>query len=266
MIRPILLVAFCAVITLSASAEPLQWLSDYNQALQAASTSGKSLLIYCVQESCEWCTKMENRVLTDLSFVRLAQNFIRLRMRMDDQSEGSRVRERFGVVTVPTLLVIDPTGRLLNRISGYMEPSALIADIHMIQEFIRLEKKNPDDVYTIQKLAEEYLARDMNAEAEYRFRFLLQKPIAETSKESAHFSLAIAQYYQKKNNEAIQTLLDYQKIYPGGRSIEDAMLLLAQIFLETDNGDAAKQVLGEFLQRFPASKNASRAREVLKKL
>ena len=209
---------------------------------------------------------MEEEVYSDPKFIQFLQNYIPLRLNIEDGSEGTRWAEHYGVETLPTLLMIDSNGRLLNRIGGYMNTAELVADLKTIQDLTDKERINPNDWDTIQTLGEEYLFRDMNQEAEMKFSRIISAPVSDTKKESAYCSLALSQYYQKKNQEALKTLQDYLQIFVDGRSTEDVLLLLSQIYLEMDHPDQARQVLQQFLKAFPDSDNAPRVRRVLSEL
>jgi TolA-binding protein len=135
-----------------------------------------------------------------------------------------------------------------------------------MQDLINRERLNANDWITVETLAEEYLFRDMNAEAEIRFARILKAPLSDAAKESAHFSLALAQYYQQKNQEALRTLETYLQTYVAGDAAEEVLLLLSQIYLEMDEHEKAKHVLQQFLKKFPDSKSKGRAQKVLELL
>lgn len=248
---------------LQSSTPQVVWLTDFQEALSKSKETGKPVFIDCFAEWCMWCHKMEAVVYSDSKFVQFAGNYVMLRIDIDDNSEGTRLAAKYSVETLPTLLVVDSNGILINRIGGYLKTDELIADISHMQDLINRERLNASDWITVQTLAEEYLFRDMNAEAETRFLKILQALVPDSAKESAHFSLALSQYYQQKNQEALHTLGVYLETYVEGNSTEDVLLLFSQIYLEMDEREKAKQVLQQFLRKFPDSKSAGRARKVL---
>jgi thiol-disulfide isomerase/thioredoxin len=242
------------------------WFQDFEQALLKSKETGKPVFVDCFAEWCIWCHKMEADVFSDTKFVKLAENYVMLRIDIEDGAEGSRLAANYNVETLPALLILDSGGGLINRIGGFLKTDELIDDLTKMQDLINRERLNANDWITVQTLAEEYLFRDMNAEAEIRFERILQAPISDVSKESAHFSLALSEYYQQKNQEALRTLEMYLQTYVEGNSSEDVLLLLSQINLEMDAHEKAKQVLQEFLKKFPDSKSVGRAQKVLKLL
>jgi len=248
---------------LPSTSTQIVWLKDFQQALSKSKETGKPVFVDCFAEWCVWCHKMESDVYSDSKFVNLAGNYVMLRIDIEDGAEGSQLAANYNVETLPTLLVVDSSGSLINRIGGFLKTDELIDDLSKMQDLINRERLNANDWMTVQTIAEEYLFRDMNAEAETRFVRILQAPISDVAKESAHFSLALSQYYQQKNQEALRTLETYLETYVEGNSAEEVLLLLSQIYLEMDEHEKAKQVLQEFLKKFPDSKSVGRARKVL---
>jgi thiol:disulfide interchange protein DsbD len=242
------------------------WIRNYSEAQKIAVADAKPIFIDFYADWCTWCHKLDREVYSDPDFIRFLQAYVPLRIDIEDPAEGKELAGRFQVQTLPTIMILDTDGHALNRIGGYRNASDLIADISSIQELLRRERMNPEDWHTIQTLAEEYLFRDLNREAEVRFQRVLAAPVNSGAKESAHFSLALTEYYQGKIQEALQTLNTYLETYVDGRSAPDVFLLLSQIYLELNEADRARGILQKFLRKFPGNANAARAKEILEKL
>jgi thioredoxin-related protein len=240
------------------------WINNYELALANAKQKSKPIFVDCFADWCVWCHRLEKEVYTDSKFETFLQGFIPLRLDVEDGADGSRVAASYGVDSLPSILILDSDGKLLNRIGGFMDANELTNEINVIQELIKEEKLHPGNLENVQTLAEEYLYRDMNAEAEVRFKKVMEAPeVPANEKESANFSLALTQYYQDKKDQALSTLDTYFQNYPTGASIEDAFLLRSQIYIEQDKKEQAKAVLQQFLVKFPNSQNMKRAKDVL---
>ena len=265
MTRPIIWLFCCCVIVWTASrAESQEWISDYQSALNVAAATGKPVFIDSISETCDWCGKMNDEVFSKPLFRTFLQKFVAARVDLD-HDESAAFRKRFPVGTLPCILIVDSSGTLLNRISGYHSAEELIAEISRIQDLLAREHANPNDWGTIQTLGQEYLRRDMSLAAEQRFSKLVQAPVSDTVRLAAYFSLAMAQYYQHENSAAVVTIRKLLETDSSGVFVEDGLLLLSQIYLDMDQRQEAEQVLTDFLKRFPNSKHAGRAREVLKR-
>ena len=84
---------------------------------------------------------------------------------------------------------------------------------------------------------------------------------------AAH-ELYVARFYLQRDayRGVISRLRGLLAAYPGSGVEATALLLLGQVYLETEEVDAARQALNELVTRFPDSSEAKRARDILGKL
>lgn len=84
---------------------------------------------------------------------------------------------------------------------------------------------------------------------------------------AAH-ELYVARFYLERDayRGVISRLKGLLAAYPGSGVEADAMLLLGQVYLETEEVDAARDTLNEIVERFPDTAQAKRARSLLRKL
>lgn len=240
------------------------WYTSFDRAVADAQKSSKPIFVDVWAEWCVLCHKLDQEVYSTPQFAKYMQDYIPVKLNAEDQKEGTRFVERLGIDGFPTLIVADSRGNVTNRIVGYLDADALIKDIDGIQRLVLNEKKRPGDIETSSQLAHEYLKRDMYADAESRFATVLASPAAsQKQKEEAQFSIALAQYYQHRLQQALDSLEAYQKEYRNGASEEDSMLLLSQIEIEMDATTKARETLKQFMQKFPKSENVARAQQVL---
>jgi len=260
-----LLIFLLFTVTSQASGpEKIKWFQKLDQAQAESVKATKPIFIDCFADWCFWCHKLEEEVYSNPKFIRFMENLVPLRINVEDNGEGTRLAQEYQLTGLPTLLIIDSNGKLLNRIGGYLEAEDLIADVALVQDLLEKEKKNPADWALRYQLGREYLAREMSSEAEARFKRILQSDDASASlKESAQFSLALTQYYQRKLDDSLATLQKYRTTYPQAESDEDALLLLSEIYLQKDSNEMARQTIQEFLTKYPKSGNVHRAQEVL---
>jgi len=240
------------------------WRHSFEKALVEARAASKPIFVDAYADWCGWCHKLDKEVYSDPRFAQFMQGFVPVKMDVEDGKEGSQFGADYHIDGLPTLLVTDSNGNVTNRIGGYMKAEDLIQDISAIQALILQEQKNPNDLNASFRLANEYLSRDMNAQAEARFRRVLQSPNASAAqKEASQFSIALAQFYQRKLDSAEASLNTYRTNFKDGESEEDALLLLSEIYIETDSNEKARDYLKEFLQKYPHSGNVHRAKEIL---
>ncbi len=249
------------------SAGQVKWFHSFDQAIVQAKKSGKPIFVDAFADWCGWCHKLDQEVYSSPKFVNYMERYIPLKIDVEDGATGTQFAEKYAITGLPTLLVTDPNGILINRIGGFMDADELIQDLESIQRLVDRERKNPKDTAASFDLAREYLSRDMNFEAETRFKRVMASPDATASqKETSQFSLALTQYYRRDFELALGTLESYEKTYENGESGEDALLLLSEIHMELDANDKARYYLEQFLKKYPHSGNRSRAEQVLSSL
>jgi TolA-binding protein len=257
------------LFTLPAQSAParIDWLHDINEAISQAQKKSKPIFVDAYADWCAWCHKLDREVYSDPRFVIYMEQFIPVRIDIEDNGSGSRYAEQNEINDLPTLLVLDSNGHTTNRISGFLSADELMADVDHMQHLLEREEKDPNDLSATYQLANEYLAREMNHEAEEHFQKIVGASGATVAqKESATFSLALTQFYQQHYQPAIATLKTYEEVFKDGASGEDALLLLCEIELDLNSNDQARLYLQEFLRRYPKSENADRAQQMLSTL
>ena len=265
-----LMIRVAAVLLFSVFASPLwatqsiRWIRDYDQALAEATKRAKPVFVDAYADWCLWCHKLDREVYADPGFVKFMSDYIPLKIDVESTAKGRQFAEKYQITGLPTLFVLDSSGGISNRIGGFVDANALMEDIQTIQQLLEAEKKNPSNLDISGMLAEEYLAREMTDEARIRFqRILSSEHSTLKQKESAQFSLGLANYYQGELDDAKKAVEQYLNSFPQGESVEDAYLLIAQIHIENGTEDRARVYLQQFLKKFPQSKNVARAKEVL---
>ncbi|MCB1213643.1 MAG: thioredoxin family protein [Chlamydiia bacterium] len=109
------------------------WTTDYQQALDEAKRSNRSLVLFFTgSDWCTWCKKLEQEVLDTREFVNATKNryvFVMLDFpRRSKQNkalvdQNRALRDRYSVRGFPTLLVLDSQERVLGEL-GYQKGGA----------------------------------------------------------------------------------------------------------------------------------------------
>lgn len=132
--KKILLGALALVLSLPLNAESAGlWTEDWEAALKQARTANKDLLVdFTGSDWCIWCQKLEAEVFSRPAFVEKApRDFILVRLdfpqrqpqKAEVRARNARLAEEFGIEGYPTILLLDPQGRVYGR-TGYQEGGA----------------------------------------------------------------------------------------------------------------------------------------------
>ncbi len=129
----------------SSESRSIDWLSDDASGLALARTTGRLVLVDFWADWCEACAVMEHLTFSDPRVSAEVGRLVAVRL---DGSDGSaallsgrfqRAAERWRLGGLPTLLLLDGRGRLLDRIEGVVQPRELLARIGAARARCRAE-------------------------------------------------------------------------------------------------------------------------------
>ena len=111
------------------SAGGIVWFRNEPAALDQARTRGKPVMIDFRADWCSACRRMEAETFPDPAVIRLAENFVPLKIDGTDPSDPrvKALHEKYGVVGLPTLVFLDSGGRMLTgrTITEFVPPGEL---------------------------------------------------------------------------------------------------------------------------------------------
>jgi thioredoxin-related protein len=120
-----LVLAMAAIFWSNSQPTPLPpgWHENIDQAVDAARTSGRPLLVAFHSHSCPPCRAMERDVLGHTSVQAGLCSFVPVRI---DAFKEYEVAARYGVSATPTYLILDSTGQPRAAIAGYVPPKDFV--------------------------------------------------------------------------------------------------------------------------------------------
>ena len=95
----------------------IAWSRSFEAGMAQARRNREALLISFQAPDCGWCEKLGAETFTDPLVIDLSRRFICVRV---DREVDSALVARYGITAFPTTLVLDPQGRTLARIPGYL--------------------------------------------------------------------------------------------------------------------------------------------------
>src|SRR5438445_3470549 len=103
----------------SATAQEIQWRSDYNLARKEAVEKNLPLILDFGTEHCFWCKKLDATTFLDPRVVAVMnEEFIPLKV---DAHRDARLTECLRIQAFPTVVLAGPDGKILGTLEGYME-------------------------------------------------------------------------------------------------------------------------------------------------
>jgi thioredoxin:protein disulfide reductase len=109
----------------------IPWQPYSEQVLAAAQQDGRPVVIDVFADWCLPCKELDKITFTDADVKREAERFVTLKLDLttsDPETEAGRAKERYGIVGVPTVIFLDPTGRENEslRLTGFEKPEMFL--------------------------------------------------------------------------------------------------------------------------------------------
>ena len=103
----------------------VEWETDFPDAIKRAQTEGKPVLVNFYADWCVWCKRLDSTTLRDAKVAALLSDRV-IAVQLDVDGDGRELSNEYRVDGLPTVLILDPNGREIGRIPGYMPPTGFL--------------------------------------------------------------------------------------------------------------------------------------------
>ncbi|MEY3392970.1 MAG: hypothetical protein RLZZ322_1819 [Verrucomicrobiota bacterium] len=126
LILPLLLLA-----AVTARAE-LTWLTDLDEAKKVATKENKKLLVdFTGSDWCGYCIKLHKEVFDTPEFEKFAKDYVLVELDFPrrkeqpaaEKAKNQAAQKKYGVNGFPTVIIMNTSGKVLNRAEGYSPDS-----------------------------------------------------------------------------------------------------------------------------------------------
>lgn len=140
--RPYSALAVAVALTLAMGSSALadvRWSTDIEQSLQAAAQARKPVLMEFTAPWCVYCKRMEKTTFADPVVAdRINQHFVAIQVDADRHKD---LVKQLQVRGLPAILIVSPDLTIIERISGYQTPEALVQKLDAVA--LRLRASSP---------------------------------------------------------------------------------------------------------------------------
>ena len=101
----------------------IAWEHNLTAALKTASEQNKLVVVDVYADWCGVCRMMDRTVYSDPKVASLSSKVVFLKLKADDHGEGNRFASKNHVSGLPTTIILDQKGAVVNQAVGYIGPS-----------------------------------------------------------------------------------------------------------------------------------------------
>lgn len=125
------LLTLLLLASVTARAE-LTWLTDLDEAKKVATKENKKLLVdFTGSDWCGYCMKLHKEVFATEEFEKFAKDFVLVELDFPKRKEqpaaekakNQAAQKKYGVNGFPTVIIMNTSGKVLNRAEGYSPDS-----------------------------------------------------------------------------------------------------------------------------------------------
>ena len=103
----------------AAKVRSLNFITSLHDGLALARQDGRRVLVYFTGKSCAWCRKMEQDTFTDSQVLHLAQEFVCVKVSIDEKPE---LQEQYRVYSIPRTFIVTTNEAPVAQRIGYLPP------------------------------------------------------------------------------------------------------------------------------------------------
>jgi thioredoxin-related protein len=126
-------IAILGALLAAAARADVTWLRDLEKAKDRAVAEDKLVFILFDAEECEPCRQMEEDTFPRPDVRQWLGGVVCVRIRVDTDS-GDAIATKFGIEGIPTIVLLEPSGRVLYNKGGRPEPEHFV-DFLMVEEW-----------------------------------------------------------------------------------------------------------------------------------
>jgi thiol:disulfide interchange protein len=108
--------------------ELVVWRIDFDAAMADAQTTHKPVLAYFTADWCGPCQTLKHTIFADPDVDESLHAFYAVKIDID---ENPKLRERFGIESLPQFLILDADGKIRKRTIGAMDTAAFLKFIEL---------------------------------------------------------------------------------------------------------------------------------------
>lgn len=268
--------AFAILLAGGAQVQPgIRWEHRFDDAVKKAKAARKPIMIDFWADWCHWCHRLDQTTYVDPVVVKLATEFVALKLDTDSRGKNQEIALRYNVSTLPTIAFITPGGRQILRLNGFQGPGqfprtmeAAREAAYRIMAWEAALDRNPHDAAALFGLGVHLFEQEFYEDSRallYRAAAAdATRPVAD--RKQARMLVGIIQNYDRKFAEGETILKEALAFRPVTEYDPKMMFVLARLYLAWGKKDQGRAALWTLVKEHPDSSVTPKAKELLKTL
>jgi thioredoxin-like negative regulator of GroEL len=250
----------------------IKWHTRIEDALRAARTQRKPLIVDFWATWCGWCKRLDQSTYVDPLVTKLAEGFVAVKVNAEGAPNEVDFARRYDVSTLPTIAFLSPSGRLVSRVNGYQGPGQFPQTLNMAREEAQkvmsweaAVEKNPKDAAALASLGTHLFEQEFYEDAR---QMLLQATHFDHGQPVSHrrrsrMLLAIIQNYDRQYSEAESLLKDALGLLPPGEDEPKLLFILGRTYVSWGRRSEAQETMQVIVRDYSQNPLAQKAKDTL---
>jgi tetratricopeptide (TPR) repeat protein len=257
----IALLGACLVLGPSAAAQAadeVDWTQPpFKNILKTAKQENKHVFIDFYTTWCGPCKMLDKVTYQDSKVVEYLNSIVAVKYDAE-KNEGEELAKKFRVKAYPTLVLLGPDGKEVDRHIGYLDADGFMKTIKGYQDGIgtvtyyeELLEKNPEDTDALYALGVKHADAVRSKEAEAAFEKLLKIDPDNENKAEIYYQLGYTMNADDRNEDAIEYFDKVITEYPDAEVHDQALQMQARAYFALDKKDKSLESYQALLARHP---------------
>jgi thiol-disulfide isomerase/thioredoxin/Flp pilus assembly protein TadD len=255
-----LLIAGILLVLSAAAQADVEWADPpFDNILKTAKQQNKHIFLDFYAVWCGPCKRLDQVTYKDAKVMEFLGGTVAAKYDAE-KDEGKELADKFRVVAFPTLVILDPEGKEIDRHIGYLGPEEFVKKmqgyidgIETVEYYRELLKKNPDDIEVLFTLGMKHAdaVRAMEAMATLSRVLALDPEDSSGHAADAIFALGNVSYTLDKYDDAEKYFLQLTDRFPDTEWQDRGLTRLARIYYKQDKHDKSIDAYTKYLDRHP---------------
>jgi thioredoxin-like negative regulator of GroEL len=258
--------------TPTAAAASIRWERHFDDAVRRARSQNKPLMVDFWADWCGWCHRLDHTTYVDAAVVKLAEDFVTVKVNTESGPRAEAIAVRYDVSSLPTVLFLSPSGRVVLRVSGFQGPGQFPRTLESAREMAgkvmaweAALERNGADALALLALGDHMYRQESYAEAER----LLEKArkvdgaLPSPKRKRLRMLLGIMAYYDRRLSDAEDLLKEGLQARPPDDYDPKLLYLLGRAYMAHGKNGDARRSLQSVVEKYPQSHIVQEAREAL---